>query len=79
MVGTFHWTRNCGTFKAGMNGTKLSKSQKINFANVSLSNKFWEQKSNKMEISGKNVSKIWAFLVRLSSFPEVPGNCFIHH
>ena len=24
MVGAFHWTKNCGTFKAGMNGTEIS-------------------------------------------------------
>jgi len=24
MVGAFHWTRNCGTFKAGINGAEIS-------------------------------------------------------
>ena len=58
MVGAFHWTRNCGTFKAGMNGTKLSKSQKINFANVSLNHKFWEKNQIKWKFQVTTLRKL---------------------
>lgn len=68
MVGAFHWTRNCGTVKAGMNGTKIyrEKSQKINFANVSLNCKFWEQNQIKWKFLATTFRKFGHSFVTLS-------------
>ena len=77
-MGDFHLTKTFEKLVTEANGTEISRDFTAEFPKCKTFNrKFWkfqEQSGMERKLPGKNFSKIWVYLARLTSLTEILEN-----